>query len=103
MEDISVEITGAEENKEKEWGKKSRPSQRSLEQCKVHGHSNLGVPEGEQKETECLKKYLENIAVKNFLNMKRKQSPKSGKCRVSHRIKPEEKYTKIDITATSKN
>lgn len=32
MEDISVEITGAEENKEKEWGEKSRPSQRSLEQ-----------------------------------------------------------------------
>lgn len=42
MEDISVEITGAEQNKEKEWGKKkSGPSQRSLEQCKVHGHSNF--------------------------------------------------------------
>lgn len=43
MEDISVEITGAEENKRKRMGEKKskEPSQRSLEQCKVHGHSEI--------------------------------------------------------------
>ena len=43
MEDIRFEITGAEQNKEKEWEKKKKsgPSQRSLEQCQVHGHSNF--------------------------------------------------------------
>lgn len=64
MEDISVEITGAEENKEKEWGKKKQTisevsgAMQSAWTFKFQGFQK------ENRKTECLKKYLKTLQSK---------------------------------------
>ena len=103
MEDIRVEITGAEQNKEKEWKKKCGPSQRSLEQCKVHGHSNFRGSRRRIERQSVWENIWKHCSQKLPEHRKENSHPTLGSAQCLIRIKPEEKHTKIHITATNKN
>ena len=86
LENKIVEITTAEQNKEKRM-KRIEDSLRDLwNNIKRTNIQIIGVPEEEEKK-KGTEKIFEEIIVENFPNMG-KEIIKSRKCRVPHRINP---------------
>ena len=83
LEDRLVEITAAEQNKEKRM-KRNEDSLRDLwDNIKCTNIHIIGIPEGEERE-KGPEKIFEKIIVENFLNMG-KETLKSRMRRESHR------------------
>ena len=83
LEDRMVEITAAEQNKEKRM-KRNEDSLRDLwDNIKCTNIHIIGIPEGEERE-KGPEKIFEKIIVENFLNMG-KETLKSRMRRESHR------------------
>ena len=82
LEDKRVENSAMEQNKEKRM-KRNKDSLRNFWNNIKHTNIHIiGVPEKEKRE-KWLEQICEEIKVKNSLTWKRKQSPKSRKCRES--------------------
>ena len=96
-----MEITTAEQNKEKRM-KIIEDSLRDLwDNIKCTNIRIIWVPEEEEKK-KVTEKIFEEIIVENFLNMGNSQSS-PGSAESPIQDKPKEKHTKIHINQTIKN
>ena len=88
LEDIMVEFTAAEQNKEKRM-KRNEDSLRDLwDNIKCNSIHIIGVPEGEERE-KGPEKIFEEIIVKNFPNMGKEIATEVQEAhRVPYRINP---------------
>ena len=98
-----VEITAAEQNKEK-WIKRNEDSLRDLwDNIKYTNIRIIGVPEGEERE-KGPEKIFEEIIVKNLPNVRREIATQVQKAwRVPGRINPKEKHSETHSNQTDKN
>ena len=83
LEDRLVEITAAEQNKEKRMKRKEDSLRDLWDNIKCTNIHIIGIPEGEERE-KGPEKIFEKIIVENFLNMG-KETLKSRMRRESHR------------------
>ena len=87
LEDKIVEITAAEQNKEKRMKRIEDSLRDHWDNTKHTNIRIIGVPEEEEKK-KGTEKIFEEIIVENFPNMRRKSSIKSIKSRVPYCINP---------------
>ena len=103
VEDIVVEITATEQNKEKGM-KRNEDSLRDLRDNNKHTNILItGVPEGEEKEKEP-EKIIEDILARNFPNMRKETLTLSpGSTENPTLDEPKEEHAKTHINQTGKN
>ena len=101
LEDRMVEITAAEQNKEKRM-KRNEDSLRDLwDNIKRNNIRIIGVPEREEREKRP-EKIFEEIIVENFSNMGNSH-PSPGSAESPIQDKPKEKHTKTHSNQIGKN